>query len=56
MSSEPKGTIYDMLQRVDEAVAKNEKLAADIEALVRRVKAGPLSKRIASDDDKPRMR
>lgn len=51
MASEHEETIPELLQRVDEALAENEKLAADTEALVRRAKAEPLSKRIASDDN-----
>ena len=50
MPSEPEETIPELLQRVDEALAENEKLAADTEALARRAKAEPLSKRVASDE------
>jgi hypothetical protein len=51
MPSEPEETIPELLQRVDEALAENEKLAADAEALVKRAKAEPLSKRAAPDDN-----
>lgn len=50
MPDEPQETISELLQRVDDALAENEKLAADTEALVRRAKAEPLSKRIAPDE------
>lgn len=50
MPDEPQETISELLQRVDEALAENEKLAADTEALVRRAKAERLSKRIAPDE------
>jgi hypothetical protein len=52
MPNEPEETPADLLHRVDEAVAESEKLAADTEALLRRVDAQPLSKPIASDESK----